>query len=416
VTGGAAGAPPAADPRTLRGQVRRAGRRQQARMLALLAPTVLFLGVFFVAPVGLFLFRSVDNAEVPGWLPRTVGALGAWDGAGHPPEAVHRALAQDLRALAGTTALPLLGRRLNHAIPGFRGLVIGTANRVDPDRPGSAREQLAAIDPRWDDPAYWQAIRRERHRLTPFYLLSALDLRQRADGGVERVPEDSALFLDLFGRTLRISAAVTLLCLLIGFPVAATMAGSSPAVANTLLLLVLVPFWTSLLVRSAAWVILLQNRGLVNQALLGLGLLDRPAPLIFNRLGLYVAMVHVLLPFMILPLYSVLRGIPRELMRAAASLGAGPVVAFRRVYVPQALPGLVAGASLVFVLALGYYITPALVGGPGDQMIGYFIAYFTNTAVNWGMAAALGTILLAMVALIYLALGRAVGFQRLAIR
>jgi putative spermidine/putrescine transport system permease protein len=385
-------------------------------MLGLLAPSVVFLGSFFLAPIGLFLFRSVDNAEVPGWLPRTVAELAAWDGGGLPPEAAYRALADDLRALAGSTALPLLGRRLNHAIPGFRGLIIGTANRVDPARPGSLRAHLVDLDPRWGDPAYWQAIRRERHRLTPFYLLSALDLRQRADGGLERVPADSAIFLELFGRTLRISAAVTALCLLIGFPVAAVMAGASPGLANALLLLILVPFWTSLLVRSTAWVILLQNRGLVNQALLGLGLLDRPAPLIFNRPGLYVAMVHVLLPFMILPLYSVLKGIPRELMRAAASLGASPVTAFRRVYVPQALPGIVAGASLVFVLALGYYITPALVGGPGDQMIGYFIAYFTNTAVNWGMAAALGTILLALVAAIYLALGRLVGLERLAVR
>lgn len=385
-------------------------------MLALLAPSILFLAVFFVAPIGLFLFRSVDNSEVPRWLPRTVARIGEWDGSALPPEAAYRAIAEDLRALVDTTALPLLGRRLNHAIPGFRGLIIATANRVALDRPGSVREQLVALDARWGDPLYWQAIRRERHRLTPFYLLSALDLRQRADGSLERVPAESAVFLDLFGRTLHISAAVTLLCLLIGFPVAVTMAGSSPSVANALLILVLVPFWTSLLVRSAAWVILLQNRGLVNQALLGLGLFERPAPLVFNRTGLYIAMVHVLLPFMILPLYSVLKGIPPELTRAAASLGAGPVTAFRRVYVPQALPGLAAGSSLVFVLALGYYITPALVGGPGDQMIGYFIAYFTNTAVNWGMAAALGTILLFVVAVIYLVLGRVVGLERLAVR
>jgi putative spermidine/putrescine transport system permease protein len=385
-------------------------------MLALLAPSILFLAVFFIAPIGLFLFRSIDNSEVPRWLPRTVAKIGEWDGSGLPPEATYRALAEDLRALGDTTSLPLLGRRLNHAIPGFRGLVIATAKGVALDGPGSVREQLVGLDARWGDPTYWQAIRRERHRLTPFYLLSALDLRQRADGSLERVPTESAVFLDLFGRTLRISAAVTLLCLLIGFPVAVTMAGSSPSVANALLILVLVPFWTSLLVRSAAWVILLQNQGLVNQALLGLGLLERPAPLVFNRTGLYIAMVHVLLPFMILPLYSVLKGIPPELTRAAASLGAGPVTAFRRVYVPQALPGVVAGSSLVFVLALGYYITPALVGGPGDQMIGYFIAYFTNTAVNWGMAAALGTILLFVVAVIYLVLGRVVGLERLAVR
>jgi putative spermidine/putrescine transport system permease protein len=385
-------------------------------MLALVAPSILFLALFFVAPLGFFLFRSVDNSEVPAWLPRTVAALARWDGAGLPDEAAYRALAEDLTALSGSTALPLLGRRLNHNVPGFRGLITGTGNRVDLQRAGSMREQLVSIDPRWSESIYWQTIRRERHALTPFYLLTALDLRHGPDGSLERVPGDSAIFLGLLGRTLTISVVVTVLCVLLGFPVAATMAGSSPARANALLILVLIPFWTSLLVRSTAWVILLQNQGVVNQALVGLGVLDRPVPLIFNRVGLYIAMVHVLLPFMVLPLYSVLKGIPPELMRAASSLGAPPWTAFWRVYIPQALPGLAAGASLVFVLALGYYVTPALVGGPGDQMIGYFIAYFTNTAVNWGMASALGTILLLVVSLIYVALGRIVGLDRLAVR
>jgi len=385
-------------------------------MLALVAPSIFFIALFFVAPLGLFLFRSVDNPEVPGWLPRTVAALSSWDGAGLPDEPAFRALAEDLAALSGSTALPLLGRRLNHNVPGFRGLITGTGNTVDPKRSGSMREQLVEIDSRWGETVYWQTIRRERHALTWFYLITALDLRYGASGALERVPDESAIFLGLLGRTLGISVVVTVLCVLLGFPVAATMAGSSPARANALLLLVLVPFWTSLLVRSTAWVILLQNQGVVNQALVGLGVLDKPVPLIFNRLGLYIAMVHVLLPFMVLPLYSVLKGIRPELMRAAASLGAAPWTAFLRVYVPQALPGIVAGASLVFVLALGYYITPALVGGPGDQMIGYFIAYFTNTAVNWGMASALGTILLLVVSLIYVALGRIVGLNRLVVR
>jgi putative spermidine/putrescine transport system permease protein len=385
-------------------------------MLALVAPSVLFIALFVVAPLGLFFFRGVDNSEVPGWLPRTVAMLSAWNGEGLPDEPAFRAVAEDLAALSGTTALPLLGRRLNHDIPGFRGLITGTGSRVDLQRPGSMRAQLVELDPRWGDPLYWQTIRRERHALTPFYLLTALDLRVGPTGALERVPGESAIFLGLLGRTLTISVVVTLLCVLLGFPVAATMAGASAARANALLILVLIPFWTSLLVRSTAWVILLQNQGVVNQALIGLGVLDKPVPLIFNRVGLYIAMVHVLLPFMVLPLYSVLRGIPPELMRAAASLGAAPGTAFLRVYVPQALPGIVAGASLVFVLALGYYVTPALVGGPGDQMIGYFIAYFTNTAVNWGMASALGTILILVVALIYLALGRIVGLDRLAVR
>ena len=160
------------------------------------------------------------------------------------------------------------------------------------------------------------------------------------------------------------------------------------------MILVLLPFWTSLLVRTGAWVVLLQREGPVNGLLQALGLTDEPLQLVYNRFGVYVAMTHILLPFMVLPLYSVMRGIPPEYMRAAASLGARPLRAFLRVYLPQTVPGIGAGCLLVFILAIGYYITPALVGGANDQMVSYFVAFFTNQTVNWGMAAALGAVLL----------------------
>ena len=389
--------------------VRRLRARERTATLALLAPSVLFVGLLFVAPLGVFLTRSINNSEIPTWLPKTVAALETWNGVGLPDELAYRALSQDLAALSESSALPLLGRRLNYNIAGFRNLITETGRRLKAENASGPRAMLLAIDPRWGEPVYWQTLRRERHRLTPFYILTALDLRQTASGLIEKIPDDSAMFLRLLGRTLWISGVVTLLCLLIGFPVAMTMASASPARANILLILVLIPFWTSLLVRSTAWVILLQNQGVVNSALVALGILEQPAALIFNRFGLYIAMVQVLLPFMILPLYGVLKGIPREPVLAAASLGAPPWSAFVRIYVPQALPGLFAAAGLVFVLATGYYVLPAQVGGPADQMIGYFIAYFTNTSVNWGMASALATLLLLLVAAIYGVLGRLVG-------
>ena len=151
----------------------------------------------------------------------------------------------------------------------------------------------------------------------------------------------------------------------------------------------LLPFWTSLLVRTVAWVVLLQKEGVLNSLFLSLGIVNEPLKMIFNRFAVYVAMVHVLLPFMVLPLYSVMRGIPPSYVRAASSLGAQPFTAFRRVYVPQTLPGIGAGCLMVFIQALGYYITPALVGGADDQMISYFIAFYASKTVNWGMAAAL---------------------------
>jgi len=176
---------------------------------------------------------------------------------------------------------------------------------------------------------------------------------------------------------------------------------------------VLLPFWTSLLVRTTAWVVLLQNQGIVNEVLIWLGIVQAPVQLIYNRIGVYVAMTHVLLPFMILPLYSVMRGISPNYVRAAKSLGAPPTTAFLRIYVPQCLPGIGAGCLLVFILALGYYITPALVGGAGDQMIAYFIAFYTTSTINWGLASALGAVLLAATLMLCALYNRLVGTDRL---
>ncbi|HMC17140.1 MAG TPA: ABC transporter permease, partial [Albitalea sp.] len=157
----------------------------------------------------------------------------------------------------------------------------------------------------------------------------------------------------------------------------------------------------SILVRVAAWIVLLQSAGLVNRSLMGLGLIDQPLALLFNRSGVIVAMVHILLPFMILPLYSVMKSVPPTYLRAAVSLGSPPLAAFFRVVVPQTYPGIGAGALLVFILSIGYYVTPALLGGPDDQMLSYYIAQYANVTVNWGMACALGALLLAATLVLY---------------
>ena len=400
----------------LRRAVRRSERRQLAAMLALMAPSVLFIAVAFVAPIALFMFRSVDNSELRGFLPRTMAAVAEWTTGDLPGEPVYAALAEDLRAIKGTPAVGLLGRRLNYVVPGYRGLIAKTVRSLPDESVAPAKDALIAIDEKWGDPRFVSVLRQQSGRLTDFYLLTAVDIERNPAGGLQGVAPDQAVFVGLYGRTLLISLTVTGLCVLIGYPVAAVMAAASPGTANLLLMLVLVPFWTSLLVRSTAWVILLQNEGVVNKTLMWLGLIAQPLPLVFSRTGVLIAMVHVLLPYMILPLYSVMKGISPVHMRAAASLGASPVTVFRTVYLPLTMPGVAAGATLVFVLSIGFYVTPALVGGPADQMIGYFIAYFTNSAVNWGLAAALGTFLLLIVALIYTVLGRLVGLDRLRVR
>ena len=194
--------------------------------------------------------------------------------------------------------------------------------------------------------------------------------------------------------TLRISLVVTILVLLLGYPVAYMLARLPPARSNLLMILVLLPFWSSILVRSYAWMVLLGRNGIINQLLLASGIISEPVKLLNTTFAVYVAMVHVLLPFMILPLYAALRGIDPALLRAAASLGARPSSVFRRIVLPLSLPGISAGCLLVFILALGFYITPALVGSPRDLMMAILIQQQIDL-FNWPLGSALGVVLLA---------------------
>jgi ABC-type spermidine/putrescine transport system permease subunit I len=219
-------------------------------------------------------------------------------------------------------------------------------------------------------------------------------------------------YLRVFLITLRISLVVTLITLLLGYPVAYVLSSIRPSRANLLMIFVLVPFWTSILVRSYAWMVLLGREGSINRLLINLGIRDEPVQLLNTRLAVYVGMVHILLPFMILPLYSVMRGIDRNYLRAAENLGGRPWQVFRHVFFPLTLPGMAAGCLVVFILSLGFYITPALIGGPRDVMISMLIAQQVNT-LNWGFASALALVLLVIAMVIYLIFDRMLGVQRL---
>ena len=212
---------------------------------------------------------------------------------------------------------------------------------------------------------------------------------------------DQRIYGRILLRTFEISALVTILCILLGYPLAYWLSTMPARKANVLLILVLVPFWTSILVRVAAWIVLLQREGLVNKSLMTLSMVNEPVPLLFNRFGVIVAMLHILLPFMILPLYSVMKSVPASYVRAAISMGSSPLAAFFRVYVPQTYSGIGAGALLTFILCIGYYVTPALLGGVNDQMLSYYIARYTNVEVNFGMACALGAVLLVTTLFLY---------------
>lgn len=376
------------------------------RALALIAPLAAFLLAIFVVPIAMLLFRAVDNPEVVERLPRTLEALADWDSRSTPPDAAYAALMRDLQTAKDDSGTGGLARRLNHEISGYRTLLFKTLRRMPFDDARSlddagVRERFLQIDERWGEPKYWQSIARNDSRWSPYYLLAALDLKQEPDGSIARVPPSTSAFLDIFGRTFLISGVVTLLTLALGFPLAYWISRLPTRKANLVMICVLIPFWTSVLVRIAAWVVLLQRQGLINSALMNTGLTAEPVDLLFNRLGVYIAMTHILLPFMILPIYSSMQSIPPTYQRAAISLGSHPFAAFWRVYVPQTYPGVAAGALLVFIISVGYYITPALLGGPGDQMISYYVAYFTNQTINWGMASALGFLLLAGTLLLY---------------
>jgi len=397
----------------LRRALKRSGRREQLRAAALVLPLFLFLLATFIVPIAAMLGRAIFDREVGEIMPRVTAELTRWDGRELPSDAAYAALIEDVRAAREAGTLASAATRLNYDVAGFRSLLFATGRRLGSEVTGSPREVLAAIDPKWNDRETWAVIRRAAGPVTDFYLLAALDLRRDASDSITATPPEQAVFRNVLGRTLWISGVVTLVCLLLGYPVAYFIARQPPGRAAVLLFLVLLPFWTSLLVRTVAWVVLLQREGILNNLLLSLGLVSEPVRMIFNRFAVYVAMVHVLLPFMVLPLYAVMKGISPSYLRAASSLGATPLTAFRRVYMPQTLPGVGAGCLMVFIQALGYYITPALVGGADDQMISYFIAFYASKTVNWGMAAALSVMLLAATLALYAVYDRMVGIDKM---
>ena len=393
------------------------GSRDRLRALGLVLPLLIFLGVTFLAPLGTMLVRSVYDPVVADALPATLTALRDWDGEGLPPEAAYEAAAREIGAAREARTLGQVASRTNRLQSGLRGVFTRTARDLREVAEGPWRDAMTAIDSAWVDPGTWHAIRAAGERITARHYLNALDMQRLADGSVARQPEERRIYLPLLWRTLLVSLAITVFCLILGYPIAHLIAHARPRRAGLLLALVLVPFWTSLLVRTTSWIVLLQTQGVVNDLLVAIGLIgdDGRLSMVYNMTGTLVAMTHVLLPFMVLPLYSVMRSIPPLHMRAAASMGATPAQAFRRVYWPQTLPGVGAGSLLVFILAIGYYITPALVGGSSGQLISNMVAYHMQTSLNWGLAAALGALLLVGVLVLYLLYDRLVGVERMSL-
>ena len=223
---------------------------------------------------------------------------------------------------------------------------------------------------------------------------------------------ETPLYLRILGRTFGLAALVTALTLILAYPVAYLMARLTGWRLAAAVSAVMVPLWTSVLVRGYAWIIILQRTGLLNSALLHLGLIDQPLPLLYNQFAVTVAMTHVLLPYMILPIWSALRTIPRDLALAAQSLGANPVRVFFLVVLPLSLSGVASGILMVFILSLGFYVVPALVGGPETLMIATLIGQQTTELLNWPFAGALAAVLLGITLLLVGLFNRFLGLDR----
>ena len=372
-------------------------------------------------PIGDMLLRSVDDSQINTVFPNTFEEYKKWDKEKDelPPEEVYKALFQEL-AYGDKIQVGRALTRMNYSKSGWKSLIKKTSREIKKvvkkeEFPDSYKEFLIETNEKWADPTYWYAMGQMVNNQTSIYYWNAIDRTFDQELNVVQQDEDRRVYVQTWLKTLKVSIYVTVFCLILGFPVAHLLANLPLRYSNLLMIFVLLPFWTSLLVRTTAWIVMLQQKGVINGVLVWLGILsdDGRIAMVYNETGTLIAMTQILLPFMILPLYSVMRVIPKSHMRAAQNLGAKPATAFIRVYFPQTIPGMSAGGLLVFVLAIGYFITPELVGGKDGKLIGSWIAFHLKTTLNWGLCAAMGAILLGIMLILYWLYNRIVGIENI---
>ena len=372
-------------------------------------------------PIGDMLLRSVDDSQINSVFPNTFEEYKKWDKDIDelPPEEVYKALFEEL-AYGNKIQVGRALTRMNYSKSGWKSLIKKTSRAIKKvvkkeEFPESYKEFLIETNEKWADPTFWYAMGQMVNNRTSIYYWNAIDRTFDQELNVVQQEENRRVYVQTWLKTLKVSIYVTIFCLILGFPVAHLLANLPLRYSNLLMIFVLLPFWTSLLVRTTAWIVMLQQKGVINGILVWLGVLsdDGRIAMVYNETGTLIAMTQILLPFMILPLYSVMRVIPKSHMRAAQNLGAKPAMAFWRVYLPQTIPGMSAGGLLVFVLAIGYFITPELVGGKDGKLIGSWIAYHLKTTLNWGLTAALGAILLGFMLIFYWLYNKIVGIDNI---
>ncbi|RRJ83084.1 ABC transporter permease [Aestuariirhabdus litorea] len=397
----------------LKARLRKAERFLKIRALLLVVPLMLFVLFTFVMPLAEMLYRSVHNPVLVEAMPEVARLMQEWDSQELPGEEIYAAVGKALVEARKEKTIGRIANRLNSEYSGMRSLLTGSARKLQRYKGDDYKNFMLQLDPDWGEAETWGAFKVLSSEYTLTHYLAAFDMQYDSKGKIVPQPEERQIYVDMLLKTLKLSLLVTVFCVLLGYPLAYYLSILPPSKSNLLMILVLLPFWTSLLVRTSSWIVMLQGQGVVNSVLLGLGVIGEPLDMMYNQIGTVVAMTHILLPFMILPTYSVMKSISPVYMRAARSLGATPAHAFMRVYFPQTVPGLSAGAILVFILSIGYYITPALVGGRTGQMISNLIAYHMQTSLNWGLGAALAGSLLVVVLVLYWIYNRLVGASQM---
>ena len=398
--------------------LKKAERKNKIKAFLLVCPLLLFLIITYVFPIGEMFTRSIDDKMITNMLPNTFKSMESWDGQDMPEESVFENFYIDFKKLVKNKEHGKLAQRLNKEKNGFNTILKKLFRQIQRnkiDENGSFKDQITSLHKRFNDVEYWRAIKRTAPPYTMAKYLKGMDLFIDENGGIAQVEEDRRIHRILWLRTLEIAFFVTVFCFLMGYPIAHLLATLPMKYSNLLMICVLLPFWTSLLVRTASWMILLQQQGIVNDFFVMIGLVsdDNRPEMMYNKVGTYVAMTQILLPFMVLPLYSVMKTISPSLMRAGKSLGGTPFVAFWKVYFPLTIPGIGAGCLLVFILAIGYYITPALVGGASGTLISNQIAYHMKTTLDWSFASAMGLMLLTGVLVVYWIYNKLVGVDNI---
>jgi len=395
--------------------LKKAERINKIKAFLLVAPLLFFLLITYIFPIGEMFTRSVDDTMITNMLPKTFKAMENWDEQELPPEEVFSSFLDDYRLLIKNKTQGKLTQRLNKEKNGFNSILKKLKRKMKKFEVGNYKEQIMSVHKRFADVEYWRAIKRTAPPYTIAKYLKAVDMYVDQNGDIVQVDETRQIYKKLWLRTLEVALFVTIFTFLMGYPIAHLLATIPMKYSNLLMICVLLPFWTSLLVRTASWMILLQQQGVVNDFFVMIGLVadDARPEMMYNKIGTYVAMSQILLPFMVLPLYSVMKTISPSLMRAGKSLGGTPFVSFWKIYFPLTISGIGAGSLLVFILAVGYYITPELVGGASGKLISNQIAYHMKQTLDWSFASAMGLMLLCGVLSIYWIYNKLVGIDNI---